>query len=176
VGTRRANGEGSFTRRTDGCWEGRLRYTDGRGKAHRISSYGATRKAAKQALDDKLDLIQRGLAESTKGQCSDRCRLYIGCGVPADTPLARLTPADFVEWVIAARENKNIADSSLFTDFVVLCDVLDAAVRVGLGRPQRRHTDGPAARGSNRTAAPEPSANLETAETHCWIETLAADP
>ena len=58
MGTRRGNSEGSFNQRADGRWVGKLRFTDGRGKSHRVYAYGATRKLAKAALDDKLDRIR----------------------------------------------------------------------------------------------------------------------
>ena len=158
MGSRRGNSEGTFRLRSDGRWEGQLRYTDGRGKSHRISAYGSTRKRAKEALDEKLDRIRSGVAvvdaksplesvarkwrtttlvassraDSTKDLYATRCRRYIEQGLLATIPLSRLTPSDVEEWIVAAQENERISDSSLRTDFAVLRAVLDAAVRDGL--------------------------------------------
>lgn len=158
MGTRRGNSEGTFCLRADGRWQGKLRYTDARGKSHRIYAYGSTRKAAKAALDDKLDRIRNGLtavdsksplsavackwrtttlvasdrAESTKASYAIRCRLYLEQGVLADIPLFRLTPSDVEEWIVAAQDNDKISDSSLRTDYAILRAVLDTAVRDGL--------------------------------------------
>ena len=158
MGTRRGNSEGSFNQRADGRWVGKLRFTDGRGKSHRVYAYGATRKLAKAALDDKLDRIRGGLAvvdaksplsavarkwrtttlvassrkESTQDSYAIRCRRYLELGILADIPLSRLTPSDVEEWIVAAQGNEKIADSSLRTDYAILRAVLDTAVRDGL--------------------------------------------
>ena len=158
MSTRRGNNDGSDSQRADGLWHGKLRYIDARGKSHRISAYGSTRKLAKAALDEKLDRIRGGLAvvdsksplsavakkwrgatlvasdraESTKDLYAIRCRRYIEEGVLADIPLSRLTPSHVEEWIVAAQANENISDSSLRTDFAVLRSILKAAVRDGL--------------------------------------------
>ena len=158
MGTRRGNSEGNFVQRADGRIEGRLRYTDARGKSHRVSAYGATRKLAKAALDEKMRRIREGLAvvdskspladvarkwrtttlvaskraSNTRDSYAIRCQRYIEQGMLADIPLARLTPSDVEAWIVAAQANEKVSDSSLRTDYTILRSVLDAAVRDGL--------------------------------------------
>lgn len=158
MGTRRGNGEGSFVQRSDGRIEALLRYTDIRGKAHRVSAYGATRKQAKAALDEKMRRIREGLAvvdskspladvarkwrtttlvaskraTNTRNSYAIRCQHYIEKGMLADIPLARLTPSDVETWIVAAQANEKISDSSLRTDYTILRSILDSAVRDGL--------------------------------------------
>ena len=158
MGTRRGNGEGSFRLRDDDRWEGSIRFTDSHGKPRRVSAYGATRKLAKKALDEKIDRINDGLAvvdsksplgtvarkwrtttlvasdrrQATKDLYDNRCRRYIETGVLADIPLARLTPSDIERWIVQSRDVNNVADSSLRTDYAVLRAILDTAVRDGL--------------------------------------------
>lgn len=158
MGTRRGNSEGTFYERRPGLWEGRLRYTDARGKSHRVSAYGPTRKKAKEKLDEKLERIRGGVAVvdsrsplsavamkwrtttlvaskrrgTTQRSYATSCRLHIEQGVLADIPMARLTPSDVEEWIVAAQENEKVSESSLRTHFTILKAILDAAVRDGL--------------------------------------------
>lgn len=158
MSSRRGNGEGSFTVRADGRVEARLRYTDAHGRARRVSAYGATRKQAKAALDEKLRRIRDGLAvvdsksplkavaarwrtttlpasdraANTRDSYATRCRLHIEEGPLGEIPLARLTPSDVERWIAAAQADPDVSDSSLRTDFTILRAVLDAAVRDGL--------------------------------------------
>lgn len=158
MAARRGNSEGTFRQRADGRWEGQLRYTDSRGKSHRVSAYGPTRKTAKDALDEKLERIRGGLAvvdsksplaevarrwrtttlvssdraDTTKETYATRCQGYIETGMLAEIPLSRLTPSDVEAWIVEAKENEAVSDSSLRQDFTILRAVLDTAVRDGL--------------------------------------------
>ncbi|WP_048895514.1 tyrosine-type recombinase/integrase [Mycolicibacterium conceptionense] len=157
MASRRGNSEGTFYKRDDGRWEGKVRITDPRGKSRRVSAYGPTRKAAKAALDEVVKRQREGLAlvdskspladvarkwrtttliasdrrQATKELYDGRSRLHIETGVLADIPLARLSPSDIEEWIVAARE-AGVSDSSLRTDYAVLRAILDTAVRDGM--------------------------------------------
>lgn len=158
MATRRADGEGQFRFRKDrNTWEARIRYIDPRGEPQRISVYGKTRKLAKAALDEKLDRISSGHAvvdskspladvarkwrtttlrasgrrQATKDLYESRCRLHIEQGVLADVPMSRLTPSHIEEWIVDSQE-KGVAPSSLRTDYAVLRDILETAVRDGV--------------------------------------------
>lgn len=157
MANRRANGEAQFRLRSDGRWEGRLRYIDREGEGRRVSAYGASRALAKAALEKKAERIRKGLAvvdskaplceaarkwrtttliasgrrQSTKDLYAARCRLHIESGLLADIPLSRLMASDIEEWIVEARKH-GVSPSSLRTDFTVLRAVLDMAVRDGL--------------------------------------------
>lgn len=157
MATRRSNGEASVRMRRDGRWEARLRYTDARGEAHRISTYGRTRALAMSALWSKIGRIRAGLAavdskmplaeaarrwrtttliasdrrQSTKDLYSSRCRLHVEIGPLAGIRMARLAPSHVEEWIIDSLQH-GIAPSSLRTDYAVLRAVLETAVRDGI--------------------------------------------
>ncbi len=157
MATRRSNGEASVRMRRDGRWEARLRYTDARGEAHRISAYGHTRALAKSALTSKIARIRAGLAaidsrmplaeaarrwrtttliasgrrQSTKDLYSSRSRLHIETGLLADIRMARLTPSHVEEWIVDSLQH-GVAPSSLRTDYAVLRAILETAVRDGI--------------------------------------------
>ncbi|MBY0441202.1 MAG: site-specific integrase [Mycobacteriaceae bacterium] len=58
---RRANGQGNVYQRANGSWEARLAYVDpDSGRRKRVSVYGATQKAALQALDEARNRINDG--------------------------------------------------------------------------------------------------------------------
>lgn len=157
MGSRRGNGEGHFRLRSDGRWEGSLRYADAQGEARRVSAYGPTRLLAKAALDKKIERIRQGLAvvdsrsrlaevarkwrtttliasdrrQSTIDLYAARCRLHIEVGILADIPMSRLTPSHVEEWIVKAGQD-GVSPSALRTDYAVLRAVLDTAVRDGV--------------------------------------------
>jgi integrase len=58
---RRSNGEGSFSQRRDGRWQGSTRVVDPvSGQSRRVFAYGATRAEAKKRLDAKLGRVRDG--------------------------------------------------------------------------------------------------------------------
>ncbi|PPF72097.1 site-specific integrase [Rathayibacter sp. AY1E6] len=155
---RRANGEETVYRRTDGRWEASFSYTDPQsGKPRRASSYGRTRAAALEARTAKQARLAAGQpmrdAPSLLGayteewidstlRASDRklstretyaavARTWIVRGPLSGIPLARLTARDVERWLVHMDDHGRSA-SSMRQTYSILRSVLDTAVRDGL--------------------------------------------
>lgn len=63
--SRRANGEGSITKRKDGRWQAAVWVTTLDGGRKRVFTYARDRKAAQASLVQKLDEVRRGIPTST---------------------------------------------------------------------------------------------------------------
>jgi integrase len=154
---KRADGEGTIYRRSDGRFEAKLRYTDPiTGKAMRRAVYGKTQAEARAKLREAKSRIAAGApvkdskimlgayAEqwigstlaasnrkaSTKELYAILTRRHVINGVLADMQLDKIRPSD-VERFILDRQGR-LSPSSVRQVYTILRAVLDAAVRDGL--------------------------------------------
>ncbi|MCZ2849707.1 tyrosine-type recombinase/integrase [Modestobacter sp. VKM Ac-2978] len=153
---KRANGEGSVFRRSDGRWSGEVSYRDEYGTMKRRTVYGRTQtevRSKMKVLRERLDAgapvkdttmsLSAWLEDwSTKAlPASDRKQatidLYATIArkhlVPAlgTRPLDRIRPSD-VEALIVFKRRAGLAPSTVRTIYTVLRAALDIAVRDGL--------------------------------------------
>lgn len=153
---KRANGEGSVFRRSDGRWSGEVSYRDEYGTMKRRTVYGRTQtevRSKMKVLRERLDAgapvkdttmsLSAWLEDwSTKAlPASDRKQatidLYATIArkhlVPAlgTRPLDRIRPSD-VEALIVSKRRAGLAPSTVRTIYTVLRAALDIAVRDGL--------------------------------------------
>lgn len=153
---KRANGEGSVFRRSDGRWSGELSYRDEHGAMKRRTVYGRTQtevRSKMRVLRERFDAgapvkdtttsLSAWLEDwSTKAlPASDRKQatidLYATIArkhlVPAlgTGPLDRIRPSD-VEALVLAKRTAGLAPSTVRTIYTVLRAALDIAVRDGL--------------------------------------------
>ncbi|GAA2229999.1 tyrosine-type recombinase/integrase [Herbiconiux moechotypicola] len=154
---KRANGDGSLRKRSDGRWESRFSYIDAAtGETKRVTSYGRTQAEARARMAEKRKRVDEGkpatdsavklgafadswvrstLAasgrkDSTKATYSTLARGYLMKGKIAEVPLARLRARDVEELLLAMRADGK-APSTVRQAYTVLRAVLDAAVRDG---------------------------------------------
>lgn len=188
---KRANGEGSVRRRSDGRYEGRLVFTDAEGKLHRQSFYGRTsaevrtnlrsaqgRLAAGAPVRDATrtlaEWIQQWSATSleasprkptTKHLYRSLLRTHVLPRPISNRQLDRLRPTDIEAWTVALRSC--LSSASVNKAFLVLRSCLDDAVRDGLlARNPARALKQPAI---SRTEA----RFLTSAEVRALLEQLA---
>lgn len=125
----RQNREGTFSRRPNGLWHGKLAFTDASGDLQRLSVYGATRAATKEKLLDAAARIRDGQppmdaritveawcdtwAESTLAASPRRASTkalmrsilenHVKPTTLGRTPLARLRPSSIDAWTTELR-------------------------------------------------------------------------
>src|SRR4051794_37468468 len=153
---KRANGEGSVFKRSDGTWSAALSYRDADGRTRRHTVYGRTqaevraklrvahqRRDAGAPVKDATttfgawleDWITKALPASDRKQAT--IDLYTRIArthlVPAlgTRTLDRIRPSD-VEALIVAKRRAGLSDSTVRTVYTVLRAALDIAVRDGL--------------------------------------------
>jgi len=153
--TKRGNGEGSFRKRSNGTWEGRVSYVEHQtGQRKSLSVYGATRKEAVAKIAEAKDRLERGVAvvdtavtlaqwittwtavnlpasklrESTQLSYESVVRCRILPTPLADLPLRRIRPTSIDEWVLQMRK-EGVAPSTQRRAYSVLSKIFDAAVR-----------------------------------------------
>lgn len=126
---KRSNGEGTFTQRPNGTWQGRLGYTDENGERKRLSVYGATQREARAKLREARDRLDAGKpARDAKVTVGVWCEQWIATTLAASSrrastkelsasllrshvigtalgskALDRLRPSDVDGWIIALR-------------------------------------------------------------------------
>lgn len=83
MGTRRADGEGSYRQRPNGLWEASTRYTTADGERKRLSVYGKTRAEARAKLNDARKRIAEGAPPR-----DDKQTIGFVAGVLADDSVA----------------------------------------------------------------------------------------
>lgn len=154
---RRSNGEGSFYRRPDGRWQGRISYlNETTGKRERVAVYGKTKNEARDKLKAARDRLDAGkppkdasvtVAEwmahwrSTSLEASDRKpttkELYAGlsvkhleAGALGAVTLKRLR-ATHVEALVVELRERGLSESSVTSIYTVFRGALDVAVRDG---------------------------------------------
>lgn len=155
---KRANGEGSITRRTDGRpgWRGRITVIDASGEAHRFSASGRTRAetqakltvarsrvAAGQPVTDAPESLGAFVTQwlATTMRAGDRkprtvetyasiAKSGILAQPIAAKPLAKLTARDIDKWTTELAATR--APSTVRQLLIVLRQALDTAVRDGL--------------------------------------------
>lgn len=91
---RRANGEGSITRRNDGLWQG-LGYDD-KGKRKRATRYGRTQAEVRQKLDELKWQLAGGTLSDTKLIVKD----YLGQWLAEKEREVKPRTADFYHYYI----------------------------------------------------------------------------
>lgn len=155
---RRGNHEGSITKRPNGTYQGRMRYTDPHtGSPKRISVYGKTSQEVRDKLQEVRDRLVVGApardAKDTVAQwlrvwcessleASDRkattkqlysatARKHLMARDIGEIRLDRLRPSH-VEAMIVDLRRRGLADSTVRQVYVVLRAALDSAVRDGL--------------------------------------------
>ncbi len=155
---KRANGEGSIYRRTDGRWTAAITFVDPAGRTQRRVVYGRTQTEVRRKLADARqrldagepvkdatmsvaelidDWIAKSLAASDRRQATKD--LYASIARTHLVPtlgtvrLDKLRPSD-VEALIAAKRAQGLAPSTVRTIYTVLRAALDIAVRDGLVR------------------------------------------
>lgn len=72
MGTRRADGEGSYRQRPNGLWEASTRYTAPDGERKRLSVYGKTRAEARGKLNAACKRLAEEPRRATTNRQSDR--------------------------------------------------------------------------------------------------------
>ena len=158
MGTRRADGEGSYRQRPNGLWEASTRYTTTDGERKRFSVYGTTRAEARGKLNAACKRLAEGApprddkqtvgswlttwrttalpASSRKATTQELyanlCRKHL----EGDTKLAllrldQIRPTHVESLVLRLRE-KSLSDSTVRQVYTVLRAALDVAVRDGL--------------------------------------------
>ncbi|OSC32048.1 site-specific integrase [Mycobacterium vulneris] len=158
MGTRRADGEGSYRQRPNGLWEASTRYTTADGERKRLSVYGKTRAEARGKLNDARKRIAEGApprddkqtvgswleswrttalpASSRKATTQELyanlCRKHL----EGDTKLAALRLDQIrpthIESLVMRLRGKDLSDSTVRQVYTVLRAALDIAVRDGL--------------------------------------------
>lgn len=154
--SKRANGEGSVFRRSDGKWSAEVSYRDDTGALKRRTVYGSTQAEARTKQRALREAIQNGapikpkpvtlhawietwisgsLAASDRRQSTidlytavARKHLVPGIG---QRRLDQLRPTD-VEALVVAKRKDGLAPSTVRTIYTVLRSALDIAVRDGL--------------------------------------------
>jgi len=156
--SRRANGEGSITLRSDGRWMARLSYLDPiTGQRQRVTLYAGTARDVRAKLKDARDRLDaqapptdatRTVADwlshwrATTLAASDRkastrelyatlSRKHLEQGTLGALTLARLRPSDVTGLVLALKA-KGLSDSTVRSVYAVLRSALDGAVTDGL--------------------------------------------
>lgn len=156
--SKRANGEGSISRRVNGGWRGSVSYVDQDGQPRRREVYGKTQgevraklKEARERLDAGApvkdasvtvkawldDWVAKALPASDRKQATVDlyamiCRVHLAPSVGHLT-LERLRPSD-VEALIVAKRQQGLSGSTVRTIYTVLRAALEIAVRDGLVR------------------------------------------
>ncbi|RRR47855.1 site-specific integrase [Mycolicibacter terrae] len=155
---RRGNHEGSITKRPNGTYQGRMRYTDPHtGLPKRVSVYGKTSQEVRDKLQEVRERLAIGApardAKDTVAQwlrvwcessleASDRkattkqlyaaiARKHLMAKTIGEIRLDRLRPSH-VEAMIVELRRQGLADSTVRQVYVVLRAALDSAVRDGL--------------------------------------------
>lgn len=155
---KRANGEGTVTKRKDGRWESRLSYIDPEtGQPKRQAFYGRTAREVRDKMKEARGRIDDGrpprdatttvaawlthwrattLAasdrkESTRDNYATLARKHLEPAPFGAIRLDRLRPSD-VEALILAQRGKGFASSTIRSIYGVLRLALDGAVRDGL--------------------------------------------
>ncbi len=150
---KRANGEGSVYRRTDGRWVAELSYQDADGRAKRRTVYGRTQAEARAKLRDARQRVETGAPirdatvtlavwleewcakaleasdrkRATKDLYTTMVRAHLSPTI-GHLPLGRLRPSD-VEALIVAKRGAGLSASTVRT----ICSVLRAALAVAYG-------------------------------------------
>lgn len=154
---KRANGEGSVYKRTDGRWAATLTYVDAAGATKRQTFYGKTQADVRAKLKEAKGRTEKGappkdarvrLGEFTERwiattlAASDRkdttkqvyaglARTHVVGGAIGSKTLDRVKPTD-VEGMVLALRAAGKSDATVRQVYTVLRAVLDAAVRDGL--------------------------------------------
>lgn len=155
--SKRANGEGTVRRRSDGRYEARLSYIDPVTELRkRVSVYGDTDRACRSELKKVAERLEAGLPardatmtvadwcktwRATSLEASDRkaktkelyaglCRKHIEGSPIGSKRLDKVKPSDVEALVVQLR--KSLSDSSVRQVYTVLRAALDTAVRDGL--------------------------------------------
>jgi integrase len=158
MGTRRADGEGSYRQRPNGLWEASTRYTTPDGDRKRLSVYGKTRAEARGKLtaackrlaegapprDDKQTvgswlttwrttaLPASSRKATTQELYASLCRKHLeGDSELAGLRLDQIRPTH-VESLVMRLRGKGLSDSTVRQVYTVLRAALDIAVRDGL--------------------------------------------
>lgn len=158
MGTRRADGEGSYRQRPNGLWEASTRYSTPDGQRKRLSVYGKTRAEARGKLSDACKRIAEGApprddkqtigswlatwrttalpASSRKATTQELygglCRKHLeGDDKLAGLRLDQIRPTH-VEALVLRLRGKGLSDSTIRQVYTVLRAALDIAVRDGL--------------------------------------------
>ncbi|MDF3342104.1 site-specific integrase [Mycolicibacterium septicum] len=158
MGTRRADGEGSYRQRPNGLWEAATRYTTPGGQRKRLSVYGKTRAEARGKLNDARKRLAEGApprddkqtvgtwlatwrttalpASSRKATTQELyaglCRKHLeGDANLAGLPLDQIRPTH-IEALVLRLRGKGLSDSTVRQVYTVLRAALDIAVRDGL--------------------------------------------
>ncbi len=154
---RRANREGSITKRPNGTYQGRVRFIDPvTGKARRESVYGKTSaevRAKLKALNERLEqgapardstqpvgvwvkrwretsLLVSNRSDTTKQLYSRVCWTHLESGDFSTIRLDRLKPTDIEELIVS--ERRRYSDSTVRLMYTVLRAALAGAVRDNL--------------------------------------------
>jgi len=158
MGTRRADGEGSYRQRPNGLWEASTRYTTPNGRRKRLSVYGKTRAEARGKLNDARKRLAEGApprddkqtagawlaawrttalpASSRKATTQELyaglCRKHLeGDAELAGLRLDQIRPTH-IEALVLRLRGKGLPDSTVRQVYTVLRAALDIAVRDGL--------------------------------------------
>lgn len=192
MGTRRADGEGSYRQRPNGLWEASTRYTTPDGQRKRLSVYGKTRAEARGKLNDARKRLAEGApprddkqtvgawlktwrttalpASSRKATTQELyanlCRKHL----EGDTDLAglrldQLRPTH-VETLVMRLRGKGLSDSTVRQVYTVLRATLDIAVRDGL------LAGNPAAKVKRPAGAPREARYLSTEDVRRLLSHL----
>lgn len=189
MGTRRADGEGSYRQRPNGLWEASTRYTAPDGERKRLSVYGKTRADARGKLNDARKRIAEGApprddkqtigswldswrttalpASSRKATTqelySNLCRKHLeGDAALAGLRLDQIRPTH-VEALVLRLRGKGLADSTVRQVYTVLRAALDIAVRDGL------LASNPTAKVKRPTVAPTEARYLSTEDVRLLL-------
>ena len=145
---KRRNQEGTFTRRPNGTWQGRLGYVDNDGVRKRISVYGKTQKEAAAKLKATRERVHAGqpardsrmivaawcevwidgtLAasprrESTKSLMASLLRSHVRPAPLGQIPLGRLKPSHIDAWINQLRRQGSTAGTSSKSGVQALAD------------------------------------------------------
>jgi integrase len=154
---RRANGEGTVSKRSDGRWEARVSYQDQYGNTKRQTLYGKTSTEARNKLkaaqarrdagapvkDASRTLgewctqwVNTSLAASprkatTKALYASLLTSHVIAQPIASVTLDKLRPTDLEQWTVALRD-RGLSAASIQKCFIVLRMCLDDAVRDNL--------------------------------------------
>jgi integrase len=158
MGTRRADGEGSYRQRPNGLWEASTRYTTLDGDRKRLSVYGKTRAEARGKLNAARKRLSEGApprddkqtigswlatwrttalpASSRKATTQELyanlCRKHLeGDAKLAGLRLDQIRPTH-VESLVMRLRGKELSDSTVRQVYTVLRAALDTAIRDGL--------------------------------------------
>lgn len=192
MGTRRADGEGSYRQRSNGLWEASTRYTAADGERKRLSVYGKTRAEARGKLNDARKRIAEGApprddkqtigswlaswrttalpASSRKATTQELygglCRKHLeGDADLAGLRLDQIRPTH-VEALVLRLRGKALSDSTVRQVYTVLRAALDIAVRDGL------LASNPTAKVKRPAVAPKEARYLSTEDVRRLLDQL----